>query len=103
LGIGRGANYQPLDLGKLNWENISVVGDSARWSEVLPNVDVTVRYIHDILKVDVKIKQALMANLRAQTKAGALNGDEFLTARFEIPQALVTSQAMQNGEEADYI
>ncbi|MEW6235601.1 MAG: DNRLRE domain-containing protein [Candidatus Omnitrophota bacterium] len=101
LGVGRGANFKPLDLDILNWENISVVGDSVRWSEVLPNVDVTVRYIHDILKVDVKVKQALMANLRAQTKAGALDAGEFLTARFEIPQALVTSQPMQNGEARD--
>ncbi|MEW6235451.1 MAG: hypothetical protein AB1656_08710 [Candidatus Omnitrophota bacterium] len=101
LGVSRGVNYKPLDLGKLNWENISVVGDSVRWSEVLPNVDVTVRYIHDILKVDVRLKSAFMRQLREQVKLGILPSDEYLTARFDIPSVQITTQAKQNGEAAD--
>ncbi|MEW6238869.1 MAG: hypothetical protein AB1656_26085, partial [Candidatus Omnitrophota bacterium] len=97
LGVGRGDNYKPLELGKLNWENLSVVGDSVRWSEVLPNVDVTVRYIHDILKVDVRLKQAFMRNLREQVKTGILPSDEYLSARFDIPSVQITTQAKQNG------
>ncbi|MEW6238819.1 MAG: hypothetical protein AB1656_25830 [Candidatus Omnitrophota bacterium] len=101
LGVGRGADYKPLELGKLNWENIGVVGDSVRWSEVLPNVDVTVRYIHDILKVDVRLKSAFMRQLREQVKTGILPSDEYLTARFDIPSVQITTQAKQNGEAAD--
>jgi hypothetical protein len=46
LGYGRGSNYRPFDLGQADWSSIVVLGDTIRWVDVYPNVDVSVRYIH---------------------------------------------------------
>ncbi len=63
LGIGRGEGYQPLSLDEPAWSNVAILGDKVLWSEVQPGVDVSVRCIHDILKVDVKVKQKLRDEL----------------------------------------
>ena len=57
LGIGRGSKFLPLDVGFADFKNISVVGDKAVWTNVYPDVDVSVRYIQDILKVDVIVRK----------------------------------------------
>ena len=56
LGIGRGSNYQPFK-GDPKFTKYQVLGDTIRWVEVFPMVDLSVRYINDILKVDVIVKK----------------------------------------------
>lgn len=53
IGVGLGDEFESLDLGELNWSQFRVVGDSIQWTNVLPDVDLSVRYIHHMLKVDV--------------------------------------------------
>ena len=91
LGIGRGSGYRQLDLGEPDWSNLNVLGDTVLWSEVYPNIDVSVRYIHDILKVDVKVKKALMNQIRDSVQTGQFKADDYLTARFDVPNVLITS------------
>jgi len=78
-----------------------VVGDSIWWYGIFRDVDLRVRYIHDILKVDVIVKAALMNDIRADVRSGKLNADEYLTARFDIPNIWVTGEACQSGEPCD--
>ncbi|NPU99079.1 MAG: DNRLRE domain-containing protein [Candidatus Omnitrophica bacterium] len=101
IGLGRGNGYKPFQWGEPNCSNVSLMGDTIRWAEVFPDVDLAVRYIHDILKVDVILKRALMDRIRSDVKNGYLNRDEFVTARFEIPNALVTGEARQGGRIRD--
>jgi hypothetical protein len=58
LGIGRGSNFRPFKLGKVNFENISVLGNTVGWYDVYPDVDLSIQYIPHILKVDVIVKAA---------------------------------------------
>ena len=74
LGIGRGSGFEPLKLGDPNWANYSVVGDTIRWSDVFPEVDLTVRYVHDILKVDVIVGETLTEDIRSQVLDEKLPG-----------------------------
>ncbi|MFB3789046.1 MAG: DNRLRE domain-containing protein [bacterium] len=101
LGIGRGKQYRPFVQGHPDFSQISVLGDTIRWSDVFDDVDISVRYIHDILKVDVLIKKEFMRKLRADIVAGYLDQNDFLTARFEIPSILITSQVHQGVQEID--
>jgi hypothetical protein len=101
IGIGNGSQFRAIDLGPPNYQNISVVGDTIRWNDIFANVDLVVRYIHDILKVDVVIKRKFMRNLREDLKANRMKKMDFLTARFEIPSIIVTSQAGKQGRPAD--
>ncbi len=61
----------------------------------------SVRYIHDILKVDVIVDRELVRQIREDVTAGNLRADDYLTARFEIPAFLVTSEARQGDEPCD--
>ncbi|MGI6456337.1 MAG: DNRLRE domain-containing protein [bacterium] len=101
LGFGRGSQFRAVNLGEPNFGNVSVVGDTIRWSNVFPDIDLSLRYIHDIMKVDVIVKKEFMRDLRAEVQAGNLNREDFLTAKFDIPSVIVTSQARQNGQPAD--
>ena len=101
LGIGRGSNYKAFDQGEPNFNNYQVIGDTIRWANVFPQVDLTVRYINDILKVDVIVKKGRVKELSALLKKGNISGDDFLTARFDIPQILITSQAKRGDESID--
>ncbi len=101
IGLGRGTQYRPFEWGEPNWSNTSVMGDTIRWAGVFPDVDLSVRYIHDILKVDVILKRALMDRIRSDVNNGFLNREEYLTARFDIPNALVTGEARQGGRMRD--
>jgi hypothetical protein len=85
IGVRRGEAFQAFDWGEANWKNYQVIGDRIRWYDVFSDVDVVVRYIHDILKVDVIVKADLMNRIRAEVQKGSLNADDYLTARFEIP------------------
>jgi hypothetical protein len=66
LGIGRGSRYNKVELGEPDFSNASVIGDTIRWNNVYPDVDLVVRYIHDILKVDVIVKKEFMRDLKAE-------------------------------------
>lgn len=101
LGIGRGSQFRGVDLGEPDFSNYQVNGDTIRWTNVFTDVDLTLRYINDIMKVDVIVKQAFMDDLRAEVNAGSLRPDEFLTARFEIPNVFITSQAKQGDQPRD--
>gem|GEM_PF-2087562 len=101
LGYGRGSDFRPLPLGELNWRDYQVAGDTIRWREVLPGIDLSVRYIHHILKVDVILKRDFMRYLRAVVKEGAVDSNGDLTVRFDIPQTLITTEARQNGLSRD--
>ena len=89
------------DLNSPKWEEYQVMGDSILWKDVFPNVDLSVRYVHDTLKVDVLLREPLVERLRSQVGSGSLEAEGFLTARFEIPQAVVTSEVRQGGEPRD--
>ncbi|MGI6455710.1 MAG: hypothetical protein ACOX5R_08850 [bacterium] len=101
LGFGRGSQFRAVDLGQPDFSNVSIVGDTIRWSNVYQDVELVVRYIHDILKVDVVVKKEFMRDLRAEVQAGNLNREEYLTARFDIPSVMVNSRARQDGEDVD--
>ena len=101
IGVGRGSVFRSLSLGPPNWKNYQVIGDTIRWSNVFPNIDLTVRYVHDILKVDVILKEAFVRQIRSQVLNGTLNAGEYLTARFDIPQVSVFAEARQGGEIRD--
>ena len=100
LGVGRGSKYQPFK-GEPNFAKYQVMGDTIRWVEVFPMVDLSVRYINDILKVDVIVKKDRVKELSTLVKTGELNGEDYLTARFDIPQVLVLSQPKLGEEKAD--
>ena len=100
LGVGRGSKYQPFK-GEPNFSNVQVIGDTIRWNEVFPNADLSVRYINDILKVDVIVKKERVNEINAMVQKGELNKEDFLTARFDIPQVLILSQAMLGNEKQD--
>ncbi len=101
LGIGRGDAFRSLGLGSPNWGAYQVIGDTIRWSDVFPNIDFSIRYINDILKVDVILRASYVDQLRAGVFAGVLAEDAFLTARFEIPEVFITSEARQEGQSRD--
>ncbi len=85
VGVGRGEAFKAFDWGTPVWKNYQIMGDTIRWSDVFPDVDLSVRYIHDILKVDVIVKAALMNQIRDEVQKGNLNAEDYLTARFDIP------------------
>ncbi|MBI1388162.1 MAG: DNRLRE domain-containing protein [bacterium] len=91
LGLGRGDSFHSLNLGKPDFSRFSVLGDRIRWADVFPDVDFEVRYINDIMKVDVIVKK----NRLDAIKAVAWN--EYLTAKFDIPAVIIRSQAKQGG------
>ncbi|HQP99920.1 MAG TPA: DNRLRE domain-containing protein [bacterium] len=101
IGIGGGAEFRSLDLGKANWEKYQVIGDTIRWSDVYPNIDLTVRYVHDTLKVDTIVKAPMMRDIRAKIANKELDGNNYLTARFTVLQAAVMAEARQGGEIRD--
>jgi hypothetical protein len=101
LGIGRESGYQPLDLGQANFAEMTVSGDTVTWQNVVEGVDLKVRYIHDILKVDVKIKKETMGRIRTSFNRVEFPADTYLTARFGIPSVLISSQPKQGRENAD--
>ena len=101
MGVGRGDGFQAFEWGEPNWKNYQVIGDAIRWYDVFPNIDLKVRYIHDILKVDVIVKAELMSQMRTEVLDGKLNADDYLTARFDIPNVWVTGEARQGGEVCD--
>lgn len=94
LGIGRGNSFHALDLGVADWSKMTVLNDTVTWNDVFPDVDVKVRYIHDILKVDVIIGKALRNQIERES-------GEYVTARFDVPQAVLRSQPKQGGVELD--
>jgi len=82
LGIGMGDQFRTIDLGIPDFSNYQVEGNLIRWNNVFADVDLLVRYIHDILKVDVIVKQSFMDDLRSEMSTGGLDPTEYLTARF---------------------
>jgi hypothetical protein len=101
LGYGRGSNYRPFDLGQADWSSMVVLGDTIRWVDVYPNVDVSVRYIHDSLKVDVIVKKEKLREIKQAVLNGELDPDDYLTARFDIPNVFIRSQAKKGDKEVD--
>ncbi|MBD3267114.1 hypothetical protein GF373_10635 [bacterium] len=65
LGLGRGSHYAAFNFGDIDWSNYSVSGNAITWHDVYPQIDVTVRYFHDILKVDVLIEKKLVKKIEA--------------------------------------
>ena len=63
---GNGEAYRSLDLGRPDWSAYQVIDDSIQWKNVYPGVDFKVRYVHDILKVDVILDQSFRDILRAE-------------------------------------
>ncbi|MDX9755459.1 MAG: hypothetical protein RBU29_15960, partial [bacterium] len=70
LGVDRGSEFQPLDLGKANFSQMAVAGDTVTWQNVVAGVDLKVRYIHDILKVDVVVKKETMGRIKTSAQRG---------------------------------
>ena len=101
VGVGRGEAFSAFDWGTPTWKNYQIMGDTIRWSDVFPDVDLSVRYIHHILKVDVIVKAALMNQIRGEVQKGNLNAEDYLTVRFDIPSVWVSSEARQAGEKID--
>jgi hypothetical protein len=101
LGVGRGSTFHSLALGSTKWDDYVVVGDTIRWKNVLPGVDVSVRYVHDVLKVDVVIANDLVQQIRSSVRNNRLPADDFLTARFDIPHLMLRNEARQNGANRD--
>ncbi|MBI1390745.1 MAG: DNRLRE domain-containing protein [bacterium] len=95
LGLGRGDGFRSLNLGEPDFSRFSVLGDRIRWADVFPDVDFEVRYINDIMKVDVIVKK----NRLDAVKSAA--GGEFLTAKFDIPGVSIRSEARQGGKAID--
>ena len=101
IGVGRGENFSAFEWGEPSWKNYQVVGDSIRWLNVFPDVDLVVRYIHDILKVDVIVKASLMNEIRSEVQKGTLDADDYLTARFSIPNVWITTDVQLGNEKVD--
>ncbi len=101
VGIGRGSSFRSLGLGEAQWNDFIVMGDTIRWNNVLPDVDMSVRYIHDILKVDVIVNRELVQQIRNDVNLGNLPVDGFLTAKFDIPSFLMTGEARMGNEIRD--
>ncbi len=97
LGYGRGSQFRAVDLGTPDFSRFEVNGDRIRWRDVFTDVDLEVRYIHDILKVDVILRNAFMQDLKDVLRNGELNPDEYLTARFDIDAVILTSEIKRNG------
>ena len=101
IGTGRGSTYRPFVQGEPNFKNYQVLGDTIRWNEVFPQIDLSVRYINDILKVDVIVKSERKKEISALVQKGELDGEDYLTARFDIPQVFFRSQPMQDNEKVN--
>ncbi|RJP21506.1 MAG: hypothetical protein C4527_23440, partial [Candidatus Omnitrophota bacterium] len=101
LGYGRGSAFRAVDLGKPDFSRFEVNGDRIRWRDVFADVDLEVRYIHDILKVDVILRNEFLQDVRDVLQKGEWNADEYLTARFDIDAVLLTSELRRNGEAID--
>jgi hypothetical protein len=101
LGVGRGARLQKFDVGEPVWDHFTVSGDTMRWYNVFDGVDLMVRYIHDILKVDVVIRKERMKQIKDAVNNGELDPDDYLTARFDIPSVFITSQAKKGNRDID--
>ena len=101
IGAGRGSTYHPFVQGEPNFKNYQVLGDTIRWNEVFPQIDLSVRYINDILKVDVIVKSERKKEISALVQKGELDGEDYLTARFDIPQVFFRSQPMQDNEKVN--
>ncbi len=101
LGYGTGSQFQPVDLGEPDFSNATVSGDTIRWQNVFADVDISVRYIHDIMKVDVILKREFMRDLRSVVQDDSLSRETFLTARFDIDLVELNSEARQGGQPRD--
>ncbi len=101
LGYGRGSQFQAVDLGKPDFNNFEVNGDRIRWLDVFENVDVEVRYIPDVMKVDVILRNSFMRDLKDVLQKGEINSENYLTARFDIEAVMLTSEVKQNGEKVN--
>ncbi|MBI1390749.1 MAG: DNRLRE domain-containing protein, partial [bacterium] len=77
------------------FSRFSVLGDRIRWADVFPDVDFEVRYINDIMKVDVIVKKNRLDAIKS-----AASG-EFLTAKFDIPGVSILGEARQGGQPRD--
>ncbi len=64
-------------------------------------MDFNVRYVHDILKVDVILDQSFRDIPRASVSNGEISSEVYLTTRFPIPNVYITSQARQAGQPRD--
>ncbi|MFH1744233.1 MAG: hypothetical protein ABIH23_34970, partial [bacterium] len=73
MGVGRGSGFRSLGLGSPSWETYQVIGDTIRWNDVFPNIDVSVKYVHDTLKVDVIVKKNLVGRIRSEVMEGTLD------------------------------
>jgi hypothetical protein len=101
MGVRRNGAFHAFDWGEPNWSEIEVQGDQVYWWNVFPDVDLSVRYIHDILKVDVIVSQALRDRLAKSKALGELMDNDFIAAKFDIPDVFVRSKISQNGESRD--
>ncbi len=98
IGFGQGKSFRSLNLGEANWDNVAITGNTIQWENLYPNVDLKVRYIHHILKVEVIVREELIQQIRSKVNNSPILVNDFLTARFVIPHFLVQSEAYQ-GEE----
>lgn len=84
-----------------NFNDFELMGDTILWHDVFNNIDLSVRYIHDKLKVDVIVKQALLKEIRTKIEAGELNPEDYFTIRFDIPMTIIQNMAWQNNRDKD--
>jgi hypothetical protein len=101
LGLGRGSHYAAFNFGDINWSDFSVIGNSITWYDVYPQIDVTVRYFHDILKVEVVIDKELVKRIQTFVENEGWNPNEYVTARFDIVQLYLTSKPTLYGKSID--
>ena len=105
MGVAQASGHTALDWGEADWSNLLVMGDTARWDDVYPGVSVTVRYIHDIMKVDLLLSTEARARLEKEQSVLDGASDGRLAFRFDLsnlqtrPSEIRDSESQRNLSE----
>ena len=98
MGVAQPSGHTALDWGEADWSNLLVMGDTARWDNVYPGVSVTVRYIHDIMKVDLLLSTEARARLDKEQSVLDAASDGRLAFRFALSNLQTRPSEVRDSE-----
>lgn len=96
IGVQLDDSFQALAWGQPNWTQLMVLGDIARWNDVYPGIDLKLRYIHDIMKVDVIVRQSARDALTGDSLAGQAIENGRLMFRFGLEDLQVNETVLED-------
>lgn len=98
IGIDRGGKFEPLFEGEPSWGRYHIIGDVIEWQDVYPGVHFRIKYVQDLLKVDVIVTKELAQSLKEDIRVGALERSDLLTVRFAALETLIRSEMRYKDE-----